>query len=98
MPVTFPSAEKMDAVQAQLRAVCNLKRLKILEALSEKPGTTNVKQIAKKLNIEHSSTCVHLAVLAEAGYVTENKEGREAFYEIDFFKLKRFERISKILR
>lgn len=67
------------------KAMSDKNRIKILQMLSE--GETNVGTVAENLNVEENLASHHLRALASAGFLKNNKKGREVFYKLNKARL-----------
>jgi len=63
------------------KAFSDNNRLKILEFLSD--GQKNVTQVADNLKVEENLASHHLRVLADLGFLKNNKRGRQVFYRLN---------------
>jgi len=63
------------------KAFSDNNRLKILEFLSD--GQKNVTQVADNLKVEENLASHHLRVLADLGFLKNNKKGRQVFYRLN---------------
>jgi DNA-binding transcriptional ArsR family regulator len=63
------------------KAFSDKNRLKIIDYLSD--GQRNVSEIADKLNVEENLASHHLRVLANLGFLKNDKKGREVFYRLN---------------
>ena len=72
--------EMLDAVAAKFRALSQAPRLRLLESLFEGPLTVN--ELAEKTALGQANTSKHLAVLAQAGFVTRRRKGTQVVYEL----------------
>jgi ArsR family transcriptional regulator, arsenate/arsenite/antimonite-responsive transcriptional repressor len=72
-------------------------RLSILKLLA-KAGSDGIAsgEIARKLGVPSNSLSQQLAVLAAAGLVTQEREGRNVFYALDLEEIKRLIRILAV--
>ena len=67
------------------KAMSDQNRIKILQMLSG--GETNVGTVAENLNVEENLASHHLRTLAAAGFLKNNKKGREVFYKLNKARL-----------
>ena len=67
--------------QERLRWISPLQR-QIVELLCREHGTLNPKEIARRLLVEQRTVGKQVRILAEIGYLTATKRGRETFYEL----------------
>lgn len=63
------------------KAFSDKNRIKILKLLSE--GESNVTSVADKLNVEENLASHHLRILADLGFLKNEKKGREVIYKIN---------------
>ncbi|HOM77764.1 MAG TPA: metalloregulator ArsR/SmtB family transcription factor [bacterium] len=63
------------------KAFSDNNRLKILEFLSE--GQRNVTDVAENLKVEENLASHHLRVLADLGFLQNDKKGRQVFYRLN---------------
>jgi len=63
------------------KAFSDNNRLKILEFLSA--GQRNVTDVAENLKVEENLASHHLRVLADLGFLQNDKKGRQVFYRIN---------------
>jgi DNA-binding transcriptional ArsR family regulator len=63
-----------------LSAAAEPNRRRLLHLLATGPHTVN--ELAGHFSVTRSAISQHLAVLAEAGLVTNRKQGRQRFYEV----------------
>ena len=63
-----------------LSAAAEPSRRRLLQLLASGPHTVN--ELAGHFTVTRSAISQHLAVLAEAGLVTNHKRGRQRFYEL----------------
>ena len=64
-----------------LTTLCNKTRLAIIDALMKK--SKNVTQLTEKLNIHQTSVSHALRRLADCGFVSVKKNGKERFYSVN---------------
>jgi ArsR family transcriptional regulator len=72
---------------AALSTEVRLKTIKLLARVGEEGLPSG--EIAKKLNVPANSLSQQLALLLEAGLVTQEREGRNVFYAVDFDALRK---------
>jgi ArsR family transcriptional regulator len=63
------------------KAFSDNNRLKILDFLSA--GQHNVTDVAENLKVEENLASHHLRVLADLGFLQNDKKGRQVFYRIN---------------
>jgi DNA-binding transcriptional ArsR family regulator len=63
------------------KAFSDNNRLKILDFLSS--GQRNVTDVAENLKVEENLASHHLRVLADLGFLQNDKKGRQVFYKIN---------------
>ncbi|MEW5795923.1 MAG: metalloregulator ArsR/SmtB family transcription factor [Candidatus Zixiibacteriota bacterium] len=56
-------------------------RLRILRLLTGKPLTVN--EIAERIDLAQSTVSRHLAVLREAGILSDRRDGQQVFYSLN---------------
>jgi len=71
----------MKELEKQLKALANVRRLKILKYL-ERVNRASVSDIAKEINLSFKSTSRHLAILRTAEIVINNQEALVVFYRL----------------
>ena len=74
----YPSMVSITKVS---KAFSDNNRLKILEFLSE--GQRNVTDVAENLKVEENLASHHLRVLADLGFLQNDKKGRQVFYRLN---------------
>jgi|GEM_PF-650214 len=67
--------------QERLRWISAQQR-QIVELLCREHGTLNPKEIARRLLVDQRTIGKQVRILAEIGYLTSTKRGRETFYEL----------------
>jgi ArsR family transcriptional regulator len=67
------------------KALSDKNRMKILQMLSD--GETNVSTVAENLNVEENLASHHLRVLSAAGFLKNQKKGREVYYRLNKTRL-----------
>lgn len=73
-------AEMLEAVAAKFRALSQAPRLRLVETLFDGPMTVNA--LAERTGFGQANTSKHLAVLAQAGFLTRTREGTLAVYRL----------------
>ncbi len=71
----------MKAMEKNLKALANQRRLTILKYLKKK-GTANVGELAAHLRLSFKSTSRHLSILFSKNIVDKNQIGLEVFYSL----------------
>jgi DNA-binding transcriptional ArsR family regulator len=80
-PALLPAeATMVDTVAKFFRALGDPTRLRLLEFLLEAEHT--VSECVAKVGLSQGRVSVHLACLADCGYVTSRRAGRNAFYRV----------------
>lgn len=82
------SAEMLQAVACQFRALAEPARLRLLQALGE--GPRNVTELAEIAETSHANASKHLLVLADAGFVTRTQDGTKTLYALSDDSTQRF--------
>lgn len=72
--------EMLEAVAAKFRALSQAPRLRLMETLFDGPLTVN--QLAERTGLGQANTSKHLAVLAQAGFLTRSRQGTLAVYRL----------------
>ena len=67
-------------MEAALKAIAEPRRREILRLVRDKERTAG--EIAEKFDVTRPAISQHLAVLKEAGLVSERREGTRRFYEV----------------
>jgi len=67
--------------QERLRWISPMQR-QIVELLCREHGTVNPKEMARRLMVDQRTIGKQVRLLAEIGYLTATKRGRETFYEL----------------
>ena len=73
-------SEMLEAVAAKFRALSQAPRLRLLESLFDGPMTVNA--LADRAGLGQANTSKHLAVLAQAGFVTRTRQGPHVAYAL----------------
>lgn len=80
-PALLPAeATMVDAVAKFFRALGDPTRLRLLEFLLEQEHT--VSECVAHVGLSQGRVSVHLACLADCGYVASRRAGRNAFYRV----------------
>lgn len=72
--------EMLEAVAAKFRALSQAPRLRLIETLFDGPMTVNA--LAERTRLGQANTSKHLAVLAQAGFLTRTREGTLVVYRL----------------
>ena len=72
---------KVAALESQLKALANRRRLLILELL-RKRKETNVGDIADAIKLSLTSTSKHLLILERAGFCEKEQKSLQVFYRL----------------
>lgn len=75
----------MEKVQLsnRLSAMGHETRLKILQALAERPNGMSSSEIAEHVEVMPTNTSAHLNVLRAAGLISSSKKGRVVTYTLE---------------
>ena len=87
MPPT--TATELDVMIPRLKALSDPNRLRIIDRL--RSGARCVCDLTDALDERQSLLSFHLKTLKDAGLVTDQREGRWAFYELDTGALREVE-------
>jgi DNA-binding transcriptional ArsR family regulator len=72
---------------AQLKALANPTRLRMLEVLAE--GEASVKALSAQLRLSQPRVSWHLALLRRGGVIRRRREGRQALCSLDWDAIRR---------
>lgn len=67
----------------RLSALGHETRLKIIQALAERPDGMSSTDIAEHVGVMPTNTSAHLSVLRAAGIISSEKKGRVVTYRLD---------------
>jgi len=73
--------DSFHALEHQLKALANVRRLRILSFLKKKEGTT-VSTLARELRVTPFAVSQHLRILRSADVVKYTRRGKYVFYRL----------------